>query len=85
MLVATSDPTRILLIKGNQPLEARYHAARGLVAYASESEILEGAIGADTGWEIIESAAIAHENILKSSPYNYQFSGHPTLTCQKGP
>lgn len=51
--VATSDPAKILLIKGNQPLELRYHAARGLMVYASEPEILDSAIGSDTGWEVI--------------------------------
>jgi len=53
IVVATGDPTRILLIKGNQPLEARYHAARGLVAYASESRILDGAVELETGWQVI--------------------------------
>lgn len=57
VVVSTSDPTRILLIKGNQPLEVRYHAARGLIIYASESRILDSAIGSDTGWEVIETPA----------------------------
>jgi len=57
VVVATGDPTRILLIKGNQPLEVRYHAARGLIIYASEAEILDSAIGHDTGWEVIEIPA----------------------------
>lgn len=55
--VATSDPTRTLLIKGNQPLEARYCEARGLIIYASEPEILDSAIGSDRGWEVIEIPA----------------------------
>lgn len=53
VVVATGDPTRILLVKGNQPLEARYHAACGLVAYASESQILDGVAGLETGWQVI--------------------------------
>jgi len=53
VVVATGDPTKILLIKGNQPLEARYHAARGLVAYASESQILDGVLELETGWQVI--------------------------------
>ena len=55
--VVMSDPTKILLIKGNQPLEVRYHAARGIIAYASESEILDSAIGSDSGWEAIDIPA----------------------------
>ena len=57
VVVATADPTRILLVKGNQPLEVRYHEGRGLVAYASESEILDDAIGSDIGWEAIDIPA----------------------------
>ena len=57
VVVATGDPARILLIKGNQPLEVRYHAARGLIIYASEPEILDSVIGSDTGWEVIEIPA----------------------------
>ena len=55
--VATSDPARIVLIKGNQPLEVRCCEGRGLIAYASEPEILDAAIGHDTGWEAIEIPA----------------------------
>lgn len=57
VVVATSDPAKILLVKGNQPLEVRFHEARGLIAYASESEILDSAIDLDTGWEVIEIPA----------------------------
>ena len=53
VVVVTSDPTRILLIKGNQPLELRYHKERGLIAYASESQILDGVVGLETGWQVI--------------------------------
>ncbi len=51
--VATSDPTKILLVKGNQPLEVWRHEARGLIAYASELAILDDAIGLEAGWEEI--------------------------------
>ena len=57
VVVATSDPAKILLVKGNQPLEVRFHEARGLIAYASESEILDSAIDLNTGWEVIEIPA----------------------------
>ncbi|MHB1462510.1 MAG: class II glutamine amidotransferase [Armatimonadota bacterium] len=54
VVIATSDPTKILLVKGNQPLELRYHKRRGLIAYASEAEILDEAIGSARGWTDIE-------------------------------
>lgn len=49
--VATSDPTRILLAKGNQPLEVWRNQRRGLIAYASELAILDEAMGSEPGWE----------------------------------
>ncbi|MHB1463298.1 MAG: class II glutamine amidotransferase [Armatimonadota bacterium] len=57
VVIATSDPTKILLVKGNQPLELRYHKRRGLVAYASEAKILDAAIGNARGWTDIEIPA----------------------------
>ena len=49
--VATSQPNRILLVKGNQPLEVWRNQSRGLIAYASELAILDEAIGSQSGWE----------------------------------
>ncbi|MHB1463365.1 MAG: class II glutamine amidotransferase [Armatimonadota bacterium] len=57
VIIATSDPTKILMVKGNQPLELRYHKRRGLIAYASEPEILDEAIGSVRGWTNIEIPA----------------------------
>lgn len=54
VIVSTSDPSTILLVKGNQPLEVRYHEGHGLIACASEAQILDSVIGSDTGWEPIE-------------------------------
>ena len=51
VVVATNDPTRILLVKGNQPLEVRCHRKRAIIAYASEPEILDATLGKEPGWE----------------------------------
>jgi len=50
-LVATSHPERIILLKGNMPLEVRIHPRTRVLLYASEARILDRAIGCDTGWE----------------------------------
>ncbi|MHB9038361.1 MAG: class II glutamine amidotransferase [Armatimonadota bacterium] len=57
VIVATSDPTRILLVKGNQPLEVRCHRKRAIIAYASETEILDAALSKEPGWEKIRIPA----------------------------
>jgi len=50
-LVATSRPDEIVLVKGNMPLEIRLHRRRRVELYASESRILDAAIGDEAGWE----------------------------------
>ena len=57
VIVATSDPTRIILVKGNQPLEVRCHRKRAIIAYASEPEILKAALSEERGWEEIRIPA----------------------------
>ena len=52
-LVATTRPEEIILLKGNMPLEVRVHAGRQVLVYASESRILELALGADAGWALV--------------------------------
>lgn len=39
IVVTTGDPTRIILIKGNQPLLVRCNQGMGIIAYASEATI----------------------------------------------
>jgi len=50
-LVATTRPDEIILLKGNMPLEVRMHRRKRVVLYASESRILDAALGDDAGWE----------------------------------
>jgi glucosamine 6-phosphate synthetase-like amidotransferase/phosphosugar isomerase protein len=57
VIVATSDPTRILLVKGNQPLEVRCHRKRAIIIYASEPAILDAALSEESGWEKIRIPA----------------------------
>ena len=49
--VASNQPKRTLLIKGNQPLEVWRNQRRGLIVYASELAILDDAVGSESGWE----------------------------------
>ncbi|MHB9036973.1 MAG: class II glutamine amidotransferase [Armatimonadota bacterium] len=56
VIVATSDPTKILLVKGNQPLEVRCHRKRAIIAYASDPGILNAALSKEHSWEEIRIA-----------------------------
>ena len=55
VLVVGSSPGEIILLKGNRPLEVRYHPELEMIAYASESEVLDSALTLD-GWQEISLA-----------------------------
>ena len=50
-LVSRIDPERIVLIKGNKPLELWYHPRRKLAVYASDGRFLEDTLGDESGWQ----------------------------------
>ena len=50
VVAATNDPTRIVLVKGNQPLEFRYSERHQVLLYASEGEFLDRALSGEDGW-----------------------------------
>jgi hypothetical protein len=56
-LVATSHPEQIVLLKGNMPLDVRFHRHKRILLYASESRILDVALGDEEGWAGIPVAA----------------------------
>ncbi len=56
VLVATTRPTEILLVKGNMPLCLTVHAERRLLAYASEVGVLRTALAGEDGWEPLPMA-----------------------------
>ncbi|HOF90167.1 MAG TPA: hypothetical protein PLZ36_18990, partial [Armatimonadota bacterium] len=51
VLMTPNAPGEVHLLKGNMPLEVRYHPRRDVLAYASEAAILDRALGDDPGWE----------------------------------
>ena len=55
-LVATSRPDEIVLMKGNMPLDVRIHQRKRILLYASESRIINAALGDDRGWEALPVA-----------------------------
>ncbi|MHB9106897.1 MAG: class II glutamine amidotransferase [Armatimonadota bacterium] len=51
VLVTTTRPEEILLLKGNMPLEVRIQAERQVLCYASEARMLDIALASDAGWQ----------------------------------
>lgn len=50
VVTATTRPTEVILVKGNQPLELWYSQRHHVLLYASESEFLDEALEGEDGW-----------------------------------
>lgn len=77
--VVSSRPDEIILLKGNRPLEVRYHGGLGIVAYASEAEIVEGAL-VRKGWQEVtldhyEGLIIHVGRDLRLEHFEFRFGG----------
>jgi glucosamine 6-phosphate synthetase-like amidotransferase/phosphosugar isomerase protein len=47
------DPKNVIIIKGNKPLELRYHPGHQAIIYASDPAYLDVALPPETGWREI--------------------------------
>ena len=54
VLVSTKDPETILILKGESPLEFRWHERMRVVAYASNGALLDAAVAEDPSWKPLE-------------------------------
>ena len=50
VMASTARPDEILILKGNKPLEFRYHPELNVVLYASENTFLDAALTSQKGW-----------------------------------
>ena len=51
VMASKLDPRTVVIIKGNMPLELRYHPAHRVIVYASDPAYLDVALAPETGWE----------------------------------
>ncbi|MHB9124570.1 MAG: class II glutamine amidotransferase [Armatimonadota bacterium] len=80
--VSTNRPDQVLLIKGNMPLELWHNKKHRLLAYASETQILEQSVGDADGWRALEIppwsiAVVDTRHLLPIRCYAF--------TCRPGP
>ena len=78
-IVATTRPNQIILLKGNMPLEVRFNLKYKVIAYASESDILDYALKGGP-WEHIpistgEELVIDSHNISAIKRFQFEFDG----------
>lgn len=53
VMLSKLDPESIVVVKGNKPLELRYHAKRRAILYASEAAFLDMALAGERGWRVL--------------------------------
>ena len=58
VLVSTKDPETVLILKGESPLEFRWHERMRVVAYASNGALLDAAVSEDPSWKLLEIPAM---------------------------
>ncbi len=51
VMASKLDPKRVVVIKGNKPLELRYHPEHQAIVYASDPAYLDVALAPETGWQ----------------------------------
>jgi len=51
VLASKLDPQRVVVVKGNMPLEFRYHPGHRAMVYASDPAYLNVALPPETGWK----------------------------------
>ncbi len=82
VLVAEAVPGRVLVLKGNMPLEFRYSRKHRAVAYASDGRVLDDAIEAGCGnghdWRPMvvrpmTMLVFRREGVLKPDAYRFAF------------
>lgn len=59
VLASKLDPKNVIVIKGNKPLELRYHPEHRAVVYASEGAYLDVALPSETGWQEIPTRTMS--------------------------
>ncbi len=78
VLASRLDPETVLVLKGNKPLELRFHARHRAVLYASDPAYLDAALDGERGWHELAVPAMSlirfrHRNMWDFSIERFEF------------
>jgi gamma-glutamylcyclotransferase (GGCT)/AIG2-like uncharacterized protein YtfP len=59
MLASRLDTKTVMVIKGNKPLELRYHPEHKAIVYASDAACLDVVLMGDNGWRVIPTTPMS--------------------------
>lgn len=78
------DPETVVVVKGDRPLEFRYHARRRVLVYASEGGFLDSALAGERGWKEVQIPAMSLtvfdcRNLMDYhiQPFSFDVTGEP--------
>jgi amidophosphoribosyltransferase len=78
VMASVIDPETIIVLKGNKPLSLRINRKHKVIAYASEAETIDAAIGNAKGWQELDIPAMTmltfnHENLtgFETEPFEF--------------
>ncbi len=66
--VSRLDPGRLLLFRGNNPLQARYDERRRALIYASEALFLDAVLAGESGWRVLPLPAMHYLDVRAEDP-----------------
>jgi glucosamine 6-phosphate synthetase-like amidotransferase/phosphosugar isomerase protein len=84
-MVNVLKPNEIILMKGNMPLEVRFHKKKNVLIYASEAKILDWVMVGEDCWEEVvmapgEALVVDINSICEPLRYQFTFEGM-TVSC----
>ncbi len=71
VLASKRDPRSVVIVKGNKPLELRYHPEHSVVAYASDPVYLDVALPPETGWQEIATEPMTIMSFCCDDPRDF--------------
>ncbi len=66
--VSRLDPGRLLLFRGNNPLQARYDESRRTLIYASEALFLDAVLAGEPGWRVLPLPSMHYLDVRSDDP-----------------
>ncbi len=78
VIACRTDPGTIFILKGNRPLELRWHPRRKAVLYASDPAYLDAVLADERGWrplplEPMTMLVFRHESLMEFSRESFTF------------
>lgn len=59
VIASRRNPKTVMLIKGNKPLELRYHRGHKAIVYCTDAAYLDVALSGDSGWKILPTVPMS--------------------------